>query len=511
MSMERVVVLDFGGQYNQLIARRVRELGVYSELLPRNAEKSRILGDGLSGIILTGGPDSVYDPEAKTCPAYVFELGVPVLGVCYGMQYIAHIFGGQIEAGHREYADTPVEMGTHPLTAGMDAGYVWMNHNDSVTALPAGFTAIARTAHCVAAFANDEKKLYGIQFHAEVAHTPKGTLVFENFLKRICRCRCDYRPENLAESLIAQIRRQVGGQGRVLGALSGGVDSTVAAALVHRAVGDRLSCVFVDHGLLRQNEAEEVRDFYRNHLGLNLTAVNAKDRFLQKLAGVSEPEQKRKIIGAEFIRVFEEESRKLKTQNEAWFLLQGTIYPDVIESGTDASAKIKSHHNVGGLPADMGFAGLVEPLRMLFKDEVRALGESLGIPHDLVWRQPFPGPGLAIRVLGEVTEEKLSILRHSDAIFREEIRQAGLQEKIWQYFTVFTGMRSVGVMGDQRTYDYAIGVRAVTSTDAMTVEWAEIPYPVLRRISSRIISEVPHVNRVVYDITSKPPGTIEWE
>lgn len=509
--MERIVVIDFGGQYNQLIARRVRELGVYSELLPRDAAEGRIRGEGLSGIILTGGPDSVYDPDAKVCPGYIFEMGVPVLGICYGMQYIAHIFGGAIEAGHREYADTPIEMGDHPLLQGMDAGYVWMNHNDSVVKLPAGFAAIAKTAHCIAAFANDEKRLYGIQFHAEVAHTPKGILIFENFLRNICRCQCTYRPENLAEELIDQIRRQVGPHGRVLGALSGGVDSTVAAALVHRAIGERLSCVFVDHGLLRQNEAEEVTAFYREQLGLNLTAVDAKARFLGKLAGVSEPEEKRKIIGAEFVRVFEEETRKLKTQEEDWYLLQGTIYPDVIESGTDASAKIKSHHNVGGLPKDMGFVGLVEPLRMLFKDEVRALGESLGIPHDLVWRQPFPGPGLAVRVLGDITEEKLEILRQSDAILRQEIDRAGLKESIWQYFTVFTGVRSVGVMGDQRTYDYAIGVRAVTSTDAMTVEWAELPYPVLRRISSRIIAEVPHVNRVVYDITSKPPGTIEWE
>ena len=509
--MERVVVIDFGGQYNQLIARRIRELGVYSELLSRNASREQIQGQGLSGIILTGGPDSVYDPEAKTCPSYIFEMGVPVLGICYGMQYIAHIFGGTIQAGHREYADTPIDMGDHPLMAGMDAGYVWMNHNDSVTALPEGFQAIARTEHCIAAFANDEKRLYGIQFHAEVAHTPKGILIFENFLKKICHCACTYKPENLADTLVEQIRRQVGPKGRVLGALSGGVDSTVAAALVHRAIGERLSCVFVDHGLLRQNEAEEVAAFYREQLGLNLTAVNAKERFLSKLAGVSEPEQKRKIIGTEFVRVFEEETSKLKTQDEDWYLLQGTIYPDVIESGTDSSAKIKSHHNVGGLPVDMGFVGLVEPLRMLFKDEVRALGESLGIPHDLVWRQPFPGPGLAVRVLGDITEEKLEILRQSDAILREEIRLAGLQEQIWQYFTVFTGIRSVGVMGDQRTYDYAIGVRAVTSTDAMTVEWAEIPYTVLRRISSRIIAEVSHVNRVVYDITSKPPGTIEWE
>ena len=335
--MERIVVIDFGGQYNQLIARRVRELGVYSELLPRDASESRIRGEGLSGIILTGGPDSVYDPEAKRCPGYIFEMGVPVLGICYGMQYIVHIFGGTIEAGHREYADTPIEMGDHPLLQGMDAGYVWMNHNDSVVKLPAGFAAIAKTAHCIAAYANDEKRLYGIQFHAEVAHTPKGILIFENFLRKICHCQCTYRPENLAEELIDQIRRQVGPHGRVLGALSGGVDSTVAAALVHRAIGERLSCVFVDHGLLRQNEAEEVTAFYREQLGLNLTAVDAKGRFLGKLAGVSEPEQKRKIIGTEFVRVFEEETRKLKTE-EDWYLLQGTIYPDVIESGTDASA-----------------------------------------------------------------------------------------------------------------------------------------------------------------------------
>ncbi|MDR0840405.1 MAG: glutamine-hydrolyzing GMP synthase [Christensenellaceae bacterium] len=509
--MERIVVLDFGGQYNQLIARRVRELGVYSELLPRTASLESICAEGLSGIILTGGPDSVYAPNAKTCPDSIFQLGVPVLGICYGMQYIAHRFGGKIEARAREYADTPIQMGNHPLTAGMDAGYVWMNHNDSVVELPEGFSPIAETEHCIAAFANDAQRLYGIQFHAEVAHTPKGTLIFKNFLEKICGCRCGYRPENLADRLIDAIRAQVGESGRVLGALSGGVDSTVAAALVHKAIGSRLSCVFVDHGLLRHNEAEEVVAFYKDSLGLNITGVNAKERFLARLSGVTEPEQKRKIIGTEFVRVFEEESRKLKTADEDWFLLQGTIYPDVIESGTGASDTIKSHHNVGGLPKDIEFCGLVEPLRMLFKDEVRALGEAIGIPHDLVWRQPFPGPGLAIRILGDITEDKLSILRHSDAILREEIRLAGLQEAVWQYFTVFTGMRSVGVMGDQRTYDYAIGVRAVTSTDAMTVEWAELPYPVLRKISSRIIAEVAHVNRVVYDITSKPPGTIEWE
>lgn len=506
---ERVVVLDFGGQYNQLIARRVREAGVFSELIPCTASVERIRGEQLSGIILTGGPDSVYAPDAKVCDNAIFSLGVPVLGICYGMQYIAKVFGGSIEAtAVKEYGRTEIELAAHPLFDGMDAGIVWMNHNDAVTAMPEGFTSIAHTAHCpIAAFADEKRKLYGIQFHAEVTHTPKGERIFGNFLRNVCRCRCDYTMENLSEQLIRQVREQVG-EGRVLGALSGGVDSSVASVLVHQAIGDRLTCIFVDHGLLRENEAKEVIAFYRDKLNLNIIPVDASKRFLDKLAGVTDPEQKRKIIGAEFIRVFEEEAKKL---GGADYLLQGTIYPDVIESGAGGAATIKSHHNVGGLPKDIGFKGLVEPLRMLFKDEVRALGEHLGIAHDLVWRQPFPGPGLAIRVLGDITEDKLAILRRSDAILREEIAAAGLAEKVWQYFTVFTGMRSVGVMGDLRTYDYAIGVRAVTSTDAMTVEWAELPYPVLRRISERIITEVSHVNRVVYDITSKPPGTIEWE
>ncbi len=507
--MERIVVLDFGGQYNQLIARRVRECGVYSELLPRTADLSRIKGEGLSGLILTGGPDSVYASDAKYCSDEIFELGVPVLGVCYGMQYIAHRLGGKVEATKiKEYGRTPVTFADHPLFKGLDKGVVWMNHNDAVTKMPEGFVSIAQSEHCpIAAFADDQRKLYGIQFHAEVTHTESGTAIYERFLKNICGCECTYNVTNLAESLTEQVRAQVG-EGKVLGALSGGVDSSVASVLVHNAVGDRLTCIFVDHGLLRLNEKEEVLAFYRDKLNLNIVAVDARERFLSKLAGVTEPEHKRKIIGEEFIRVFEEEAKKL---GGADYLLQGTIYPDVIESGTDSAATIKSHHNVGGLPKDIGFKGLVEPLRTLFKDEVRALGEYLGIDHDLVWRQPFPGPGLAIRVLGDVTEPKLDILRRSDYILREEIAAAGLKEKIWQYFTVFTGMRSVGVMGDLRTYDYAIGVRAVTSTDAMTVEWAEIPYPVLRRIGERIIAEVPHVNRVVYDITSKPPGTIEWE
>lgn len=509
LSKERIVVLDFGGQYNQLITRRVREAGVYSELLSYRAGIEKIKGDALSGIIMTGGPDSVYAPGAKACADAVFSLGVPILGICYGMQYIAKVFGGEISATDvKEYGRTHARFCEHPLFANMRDDVVWMNHNDAVTRAPAGFRVIAFTDNCpIAAFADDARSLYGIQFHAEVTHTAQGARLFDNFLRNICACRCTYSMEGLADELIASVRAKVGGD-RVLGALSGGVDSSVAAVLVHKAIGDRLTCIFVDHGLLRLNEKEEVMAFYRDTLNLNIIAVDARARFLDKLAGVTEPEQKRKIIGAEFIRVFEEEARKL---GGAEYLLQGTIYPDVIESGEGEADTIKSHHNVGGLPADVGFKGLVEPLRSLFKDEVRALGEGLGIPHALVWRQPFPGPGLAIRVLGAITEEKLTILRQSDFILREEIRLAGLEERIWQYFTVFTGVKSVGVMGDQRTYDYAVAVRAVTSTDAMTVEWAELPYPVLRRISERIIAEVPHVNRVVYDITSKPPGTIEWE
>ena len=505
---ERIVVLDFGAQYNQLIARRVREAGVFSELLPYNAPLSRIRGDALSGVILSGGPDSAYWEDAKRCDPGVFELGVPVLGVCYGMQLMAQQLGGRVgEAPVREFGRTAIRFAKSPLFAGVDSETVWMTHNDAVLALPQGFRTIAATEHCpIAAFADDARRLYGIQFHAEVAHTPQGERIFRNFLQNICGCACTYTVAGLSDALIDQVRAQVG-DARVLGALSGGVDSSVASVLVHRAVGDRLTCILVDHGLLRENEAEEVLGFYRDKLRLNVVAVDARRRFLDRLAGVTEPERKRKIIGEEFIRVFEEEAKKL---GGADYLLQGTIYPDVIESGTETGATIKSHHNVGGLPRDVGFKGLVEPLRMLFKDEVRALGEHLGIAHELVWRQPFPGPGLAVRILGEITEEKLAILRRSDAILREEIRLAGLAEQIWQYFTVFTGIRSVGVMGDLRTYDYTIGVRAVTSTDAMTVEWAELPYPLLRRISERIIAEVPHVNRVVYDITSKPPGTIEW-
>ncbi|MDO4568546.1 MAG: glutamine-hydrolyzing GMP synthase [Clostridia bacterium] len=505
----RVVVLDFGGQYNQLIARRVREAGVYSELLPRSASRERILGDELSGVILSGGPDSVYEENAMTCPDWVFELGVPVLGICYGMQYMAKVFGGEIgSAAIGEYGRTNAVYADHALFEGMDERVVWMNHNDSVLRMGDGFRSIAYTAHCpIAAFANDEKRLYGIQFHAEVEHTEDGKRVFSNFLRGICGLACDWSPSNIAEDMIEEVRAQVG-DGKVLAALSGGVDSSVAAVLVHRAIGDRLTCIFVDHGLLRLNEAEEVMAFYGESLGLNIIKVDAQERFLSKLEGVSDPEAKRKIIGEEFVRVFEEQAERLTGFD---YLLQGTIYPDVIESGSGGSAVIKSHHNVGGLPEDIGFVGIIEPLRSLFKDEVRELGLSLDIPPQLVWRQPFPGPGLAIRVIGDITREKLDILRRTDYILRREVRAAGLERVLWQYFTVFTGIRSVGVMGDRRTYDYAIGVRAVTSSDAMSVDWAEIPFPVLKRISDCIIAEVDHVNRVVYDITSKPPGTVEWE
>ncbi|NLB61293.1 MAG: glutamine-hydrolyzing GMP synthase [Clostridiales bacterium] len=506
---ERIVIVDFGGQYNQLIARRVREAGVFCELLPRTSSVEKIKGKVLSGIILTGGPDSVMGENARKAIPQIFELGVPILGICYGMQYIAHEFKGVIGRGKkREYGRTTAYFTEHPLFEGLDDNTVWMNHNDSVFELPSGFESIAHTDNCaVAAFANEEKKIYGFQFHPEVNQCKNGTRMIKNFLKNICNLKCDWKIENFTEELIASIVEQVG-DGRVIAGLSGGVDSSVASALVHRAIGDRLTCIFVDHGLLRKNEAEEVLAFYAKEFGLNIKHVDAKKRFLDKLKGVTDPETKRKIIGEEFVRVFEEEALML---GGADFLLQGTIYSDVIESGHHGSAVIKSHHNVGGLPKNISFKGLLEPLRTLFKDEVRQLGEALGIPHELVWRQPFPGPGLAIRVKGEVTEERLEIVRESDAILREEVAKAGLEHDIWQYFTVFTGVQSVGVKGDERSYDYCVAVRAVNSSDAMTVEWAHLPYELLMRVSERIIGEIESVNRVVYDITAKPPGTIEWE
>ena len=506
--MERIVILDFGAQYNQLIARRVREQGVFSELLPPTSSIERIKGEGLSGVILSGSPDSVYSETGRKCDPAVFELGVPVLGICYGMQLMTYLLGGRVEkAPVREYAGIHAHFEPSPLFADMPDSTVWMSHNDMVTAVPEGFSVISSTADCpIAAMQNENKSLYAVQFHPEVAHTEYCARFFENFTHGVCGCKGGWSPEGLVDELIDSIRAQVGGR-RVVAGLSGGVDSSVAACLVSRAVGDSLTCIFVDHGLLRKNEAEEVMHFYRENMGLKVIEVDAKDYFLARLAGVDEPEKKRKIIGESFVRVFEQEAKKI---GGAELLLQGTIYPDVIESGSGGASVIKSHHNVGGLPEKFGFE-LLEPLRPFFKDEVRAIGEALGMPKDLVWRQPFPGPGLGIRVLGDITEEKLSILRDSDFILRDEIKKAGMEREIWQYFTVFTGMRSVGVMGDSRTYDYAIGVRAVVSTDAMTVEFAEIPHKLLRKISNRIIAEVPHVNRVVYDITDKPPGTIEWE
>ena len=510
MQHELILVIDFGGQYNQLIARRVRECGVYCEIVPYTYTLEQIKAKNPKGIIFTGGPNSVYAEETPKVDAGVFELGVPVLGICYGHQFMAHTLGGHVEsAGISEFGKTSVELQNDcSLFKGVEGKNIcWMSHNDYVSEVPEGFQTYAMTSECpVAAMINDERKLYGVQFHPEVEHTPFGRKMLANFLFEICGVKGDWTMASFAKTKVEEIKALVG-EGKVLCALSGGVDSSVAAVLVHKAIGKQLTCVFVDHGLLRKDEGDTVEQVFREKFDMNLIRVNAKDRFMAKLAGVSDPERKRKIIGEEFIRVFEEESNKL---GKVDYLVQGTIYPDVVESGTGTSATIKSHHNVGGLPEDMDLK-LIEPLRELFKDEVRAVGEELGIPSELVWRQPFPGPGLAIRVLGEVTEEKLEITREADAIFREEIAKAGLERKIWQYFACLPNIRSVGVMGDGRTYNHAIALRAVTSSDGMTSDWAHIPFSVLDDISRRIVNEVPGVNRIVYDITSKPPATIEWE
>ncbi|NLH45908.1 MAG: glutamine-hydrolyzing GMP synthase [Acholeplasmataceae bacterium] len=510
MQHELILVIDFGGQYNQLIARRVRECGVYCEIIPYTYTLEQIKAKNPKGIIFTGGPNSVYAEETPKVDAGVFELGVPVLGICYGHQFIAHTLGGHVEsAGISEFGKTSVELQTDcSLFKGVEGRNIcWMSHNDYVSEVPEGFQTYAMTSECpVAAMINDERKLYGVQFHPEVEHTPFGRKMLSNFLFDICGVKGDWTMASFAKTKIEEIKALVG-DAHVLCALSGGVDSSVAAVLVHKAIGKQLTCVFVDHGLLRKDEGDTVEQVFREKFDMNLIRVNAKERFLGKLAGVSDPERKRKIIGEEFIRLFEEESNKL---GKVDYLVQGTIYPDVVESGTGTSATIKSHHNVGGLPEDMDLK-LIEPLRELFKDEVRAVGEELCIPSELVWRQPFPGPGLAIRVLGEVTEEKLEITREADAIFREEIAKAGLERKIWQYFACLPNIRSVGVMGDGRTYNHAIALRAVTSSDGMTSDWAHIPFSVLDDISRRIVNEVPGVNRIVYDITSKPPATIEWE
>jgi GMP synthase (glutamine-hydrolysing) len=510
---ESIVVLDFGSQYNLLIARRIRECNVYSELVPFDAPWEKIAHLNPKGIILSGGPASVYEQNAPLAPAYVFEGRVPVLGICYGLQAITHQLGGRVTpATKREYGHTVLHISDRdsPLFAGLnEAITVWMSHGDSIEQMPPGFKAIAHTENTpLAAIAND-KNLYGIQFHPEVVHTPQGKEILRNFALNVCKCKGNWTIGNYIDESIASIKAQVG-DGKVISALSGGVDSAVVSTLIHKAIGNQLTCIFVNNGLLRREEVERTFTAFRLNLGMNIIFVDGTERFLDRLKGVIDPEQKRKAIGEEFIRVFEEEATKL---GKVDFLAQGTLYPDVIESassGSTASAKIKTHHNVGGLPSRMRLK-LIEPLRYLFKDEVRQVGLELGLSEEMVWRQPFPGPGLAIRIIGEITKEKLEILRSADFVLMNEIKKAQLYRQLWQSFAVLTDVKSVGVMGDHRTYGYLVGIRAVTSEDAMTADWARLPYDVLARISNRIVNEVPEVNRVVYDITSKPPSTIEWE
>ncbi len=511
MSYQKIVIIDFGGQYNQLIARRVRECGVYCEVVPfKKISAAELEKERPAGIIFTGGPNSVYLETSPHIEPKVFELGIPILGICYGAQLMAHTLGGRVAtAPTSEYGKTDTEFSENALMfKGLpEKAVTWMSHTDYIAEVPEGFEITAHTPVCpVAAMENSERKLYATQFHPEVNHTENGTDMIKRFLTEACGCVCDWTMGSYAETAIKQIREKVGSK-RVLLALSGGVDSSVLAALLAKAVGNRLTAIFVDHGFMRKNEGDEVEAAFKNW-DINFVRVNAADRFLEKLRGVSDPETKRKRIGEEFINVFEDEAKKI---GKVDFLAQGTIYPDIIESGAGDAAVIKSHHNVGGLPDHVDFEEIIEPLRLLFKDEVRALGTTLGLPENIVWRPPFPGPGLAIRILGEITEDKLDILREADFIFRDELEKSGGARGINQYFAVLTNMRSVGVMGDGRTYDYTVALRAVTTSDFMTADFAKIPYEVLERAASRIVGEVRSVNRVVYDITTKPPATIEWE
>lgn len=510
MQNEVIVIIDFGGQYNQLIARRVREHNVYSVILPSSTSLEKVKSYSPKGIIFTGGPNSVYDPDAPKVDKGIFSLGVPVLGICYGAQLMSFTLGGTVQkAPAREYGQVKITLSESELFSGIEKeNTCLMSHTDKIISLPEGFKITASTQSCaIAAFEDAENRFYGVQFHPEVNHTLFGKEMIASFLFNICKCSGDWNMADYAKNYIAYAKEKIGSK-KVLCALSGGVDSSVAAVLLYKAIGDNLTCIFVDHGMLRKNEGDEVETTFKENFSMPIIRVNAQERFLSKLKGVTDPEKKRKIIGEEFIRVFEEEAKKI---GKVDFLVQGTIYPDVIESGKGDAAVIKSHHNVGGLPDCVDFEEIIEPLRDLFKDEVRALGTALGLPESFVWRQPFPGPGLSVRCIGEITAPKLEILKDADYIFREEIKNAHLDRKISQYFAVITDMRSVGVMGDERTYDYTLALRAVETGDFMTASFSHIPYEVLEKVSARVVNEVKNVNRIVYDITNKPPATIEWE